>query len=113
MDSFYVALTHSAEKDLREIAMLAKDYFQLPDSYRRYMENIEHRILSLEHFPLSKRICGTNRYSGAEFRLLKIGNFIAIYTVDHPNLRVNVMRIVYSKRDIELLIAKLCAEQLR
>lgn len=99
METFHIAITEPAERDLRDIA----DYIahELLDhvAARKLVSSIADSIFELEHMPLRNALVRDERLANQGIRKLVVEQYIVFYSVSEADATVTVIRILYGKRN--------------
>lgn len=99
MNTFHIAITEPAERDLRGIA----DYIahELLDrvAAHKMVSKIAEAIFELEHMPLRNTLVRDERLARQGMRKLIIEQYIVFYSVSEADATVTIIRILYGKRN--------------
>jgi len=104
MDQYRVLITRSAQNDLMDISSYIRDELKEPAIAIKLVEKLKVSIMSLSTFPLRYNLVVDERLSAQGFRKFIIDNYLVFYLVSEKEQTVNVVRILYGKRDWEHLL---------
>ena len=90
-----------ARYDLLDIQDYIANKFQDPETATNQVLRITKLIKSLDIFPKTHRVRGKDK-NGNEIRLCPVDNYIILYSIDDVKNVVNISRVVYSRRNIEI-----------
>ena len=103
MESFRVKITKSAYEDIRKIMEHIAYRLNNPEAALSISEMILSSAESLSIFPKRHRIRKQDN-QGRNIRFYLVGSYVIVYWVD-DNLRiVEVLRVLYSRRDMNNLL---------
>lgn len=103
-NQYKIFLTRKAYGDLRDIYHYIKEELQNKSSALKIIDEIEERIRVLKDYPLSGSPVKDKILLKKGYRKLIINNYIALYTCDDHGKIVNIIRVIYGKRDYLNLI---------
>ena len=87
MDNIYtVKITSQAEEQIQETIYYITHELKAPDAALHLLDTLENSITSLSHY--SKGI-----------RRLPVKNFLIYFWIDDANMNVQVIALIYGKRD--------------
>jgi len=101
---FKVKVGKTAKRDAREIRRYIAEQFQAPQTANDYFERIVSAVLSLKEMPERYRLFFENPSDSVKWRNLRVmvvGSYKVLYTVNRDKKEVFVRRILYGKRDIQ------------
>ncbi len=96
-----VILTEQAEVDLRGIFEYIAFELLAPENAAGQLERIENRILSLADYPEKFRLYEREPWKSRNTRVVPVDNFVIFYIHDNDKAIVNVIRVMYSGRDVD------------
>ena len=102
-DMYRVVYTSHASNDLSGIQRYIAEKFSDPASALNQAARITKAAKSLAVFPNLYRVRRKDS-KGRDIRYCNVDNYVIIYSVDDVNHIVNIVRIVYNRRDIDSLI---------
>ncbi|MEW6040252.1 MAG: type II toxin-antitoxin system RelE/ParE family toxin [Elusimicrobiota bacterium] len=100
MPKYRVEITKVAEKDILEIYQYI--YRDSPMSAKKWAEEIERQINSLESFPKRCPVISETEEIGREYRHLIYGNYRTVFRIQSS--KVIIMRVINSARLFDLHI---------
>lgn len=96
-----ILLTSQASKDLRSIfEYIAFDLCSI-ESAKNQLEKLEKGIMSLNNMPERFRIYNKEPWQSLGLRIMPVDNYQIFYIPNNKSQTVNVIRILYSRRDID------------
>ena len=104
---FKVKIGGIAKRDAREIRRYIAEQFQAPLTADNYFERIVEAILSLREMPERYRLFfedPNDSVKWSNLRMMVVGSYRVLYTVNPNKREVFVHRILYGKRDIQSLL---------
>jgi len=104
METYRVDLSDSAEQDIRDIIRYISKELSVPKTAEAMLSTIEKSLDTLSTSPEIHPFVQDETLALSGFRKLIIKNYIAFYTVDDNNHIVNVIRVLYSRRDWQHII---------
>ena len=96
---FSLQYTASFDEDLRNIYKYIAHNLQNPEAASEQVDRIMLATTSIALFPKAYRVRGNNRY-GKEVRFFPVDNYVIIYSVDDANYIVNILRVLYGRRNM-------------
>ncbi len=99
--SYQVIVSDEAQRDLRNIFEYISYTLKAPQSALNIFESIEKSVLSLDQMPKRYKVIDREPWQTRNVRLMPVGNFVVIYFIDDIEMKVNIIRIMYGKRDID------------
>lgn len=101
--NFKVEYSPSARKDLLGIHDHITNELMNPEAASRYIVLI---ISSADSLAVSPKRCMVRKKDskGREIRIFPVKNYLIIYYVDDDTQTVNILRVVYSKRNLDEII---------
>ncbi len=99
MKRYTVEITRSATEDLRGIFRYIRDAFSAPDTALEQFGRIGAGISGLAHSPERFALLPKELFPNMNIRRMPIDNYLVFYSVDQEALRVNVLRVLYTRRD--------------
>jgi len=99
MVEYSIVITETAEKDLNAII----DYIGVdrkePNSAISIYTKIKEKILTLSELPTRTKLVGDVYLADKGYRMLLVEKYIVFYRVDEESTAVEIVRILYSKRN--------------
>lgn len=99
MASYRIITSNEANQDLRDIYRYIARVLKEPSIADNLLDKIETGILSLAELPLRHNVVKDERLGQKGIRKLLIGNYLIFYVVDEDNQTVQIVRILYARRD--------------
>ena len=103
MEIFKVKITESAYEDMRAIITHIAYSLRNPQAALKISEMLMSSADSLSIYPKRHRVRKKDSY-GRSLRFFPAGNYVMVYWIDDNTRTVEVLRISYSRRDINRLI---------
>jgi addiction module RelE/StbE family toxin len=101
---YTVQMMPNAERDINHIHDYIAVELDAPRAAAELMIKIENAIMALQDFPKMGPPCQSARLKAKGYRKLVIKNYIAFYIVDDTTKIVLVMRVLYGRRNYEVLL---------
>lgn len=98
---YEIILTEQADTDLRCIYEYIAFTLLEPEIAAGQLERIEKGILGLDEMPERFRMYENEPWRSRGLRQMPIENFIVFYIPKIENKTVNIIRVMYSGRDID------------
>ncbi len=108
MKRYSVFISAAAEKDMLDVYCYMADVLSVPEAGILYLEKFQDAVEGLQVFPgRFKKVFTIN---GREIRFCPVENYLIFYSISEKRERVEVIRILYSRRDYEALFRRLADE---
>lgn len=104
MDNYPILYTNNAIKDLRDIYDYISIDLKSPDVAAVQIKRILNEIRSLSLFPKMFKTVEWEPWSNSGMHQMPVDNFIVFYIADDIKMSVQIIRVIYGKRDIPGLI---------
>ena len=104
MNVYKIIITKRAERDLQDIWKYIADDLSEPRIADKLLDRIDKHILNLAEMPKRHKLVSDSRLAMQGVRLLHIGNYTVFYTVAEKEKIVNIIRVLYSRRDWQNLL---------
>ena len=104
METYKIQISDTAEKDLSEILDYISIRLQEPVVALNLLHRIQKEILSLHRMPERYRLVTDDYLAARGFRILRVENYLVFYTVDQEHSMVNIVRVLYGKREWNTLL---------
>ena len=101
MKKYEIRITNHAEKDLKEIFQYIGFEFGSIDTAIKQIKRIQKAIDSLDIYPESHKVYEHNLTEIKNLRVIKVDNYCVFYVVDKIKLEVDILRVIYEKRDMK------------
>lgn len=98
--TYKIIFSQQANLDLREISEYISLTLSSPNTATNLLNKLEKAILSLKIFPERYRVYQTEPLKSKKIRLFPVANYIILYTTDIPSKIVNIIRVIYGKRNV-------------
>lgn len=98
-EKYTVKIAHSAEEQLREITDYIRFTLQAPDTAMKILDILAEEIFSLNQFPNRVLLTDEEPWRSQGIRKLLVKNFLVYFWVDEEAKKVQVIGIVYARRD--------------
>ena len=96
---FSVIISEDAEADIIRIAdYISNELYSLQAAYD-LMYEVRKQILALSHMPKRFALVDDERLASKGVRLIPVKNFLIFYVVDEEAKTVNIVGVMYGKRD--------------
>lgn len=105
MDTFSIVLTEKVFADLRELSRYIRLHLAGAETSRRQQTRIKQAVFDLAQFPERYALVpdGCLREQGVRF--FPVDNYLMFYVVNTSGRKVYILRILYSRRDWQLLLS--------
>lgn len=104
MISYNVIITDKATKDIKEIAKyISQDLFN-PMAALQLVERLESSIASLSQMPTRHKLVKDEDLARKHIRKIFVDNYIVFYCVNEEEHIVEVIRVLFNKRNWNDLI---------
>lgn len=108
MKQYSVFLSAAAEKDMLDVYRYMAEVLSVPQTGTLYLEKFQDAVEGLQVFPgRFKKVFTMN---SREIRFCRVENYLIFYCIDEMRERVDVIRILYSRRDYKALFRRLADE---
>lgn len=99
MENYQVYLSHSAVRDLIEIAAYMAQDLQEPSTAKKLIEKIRASVESLTELPFRHALVSDERLAALGFRQTMVGSYILFYQASEEEKTVSIVRILYDRRN--------------
>lgn len=107
MERYEVVIYKSAQADIRGAVKYISKTLQEPDTARSMALRFREAILSLSGMPERFSVVPDSSLASMGFRMMSVGNYLVFYIVRKHTKKVDVVRVLYGKRNwVELLTNK-------
>ena len=108
MGEYSVRISDLAKRDIRNVTNYIKHDLQEPVIAEKTAETILDAIFTLENMPARIGLVNDDRLADKLIRGLQVKNYTAFYRVNETLKTVEIIRVLYSRRDwAALLLLKL------
>lgn len=98
---YEVVISNEAEKDLRGIYEYIAFDLLSPENASGQLKRLEDSIMGLGKMPNRFRAYESEPWHSRGLRQLPVDNYVVFYISDEETQVVNVVRVMYSGRDID------------
>ena len=98
-EAYKLRIMPRAAVDLDSIFEYISNELAAPVAAHNLMEKIEASFLRLQDMPESCPACQDDILKQKGYRKLVVKNYIALYTVNHADKTVTVMRVVHGRQE--------------
>lgn len=98
-DTYFVKVTEQAQEQLRSIADYIALDCQAPDAALRLLELLENKITALAQFPHRIALTEEEPWHSYGVHKMPVKNFLIYFWIDEDACKVQVIAVVYNKRD--------------
>lgn len=100
MDKTYnVKITSQAEEQMQETIYYIAHELKAPDAALHLLDALENSFVSLTHFPQRVALMDEEPWHTNGIHRLPVKNFLVYFWIDEDNLRVQIIAVIYEKRD--------------
>ena len=104
MEKYDVRIVDAAEQDLNQIFGYIADVLHEPEAAARLLLSFREAIDSLHTLPFRQRPLKEEPYSALGVRRLFVGNYIIFYSAVEDNTTVQILRVLYKRREWQALL---------
>ena len=97
-------IVEAAELDLNQIFGYIADVLHEPEAAARLLSSFKEAIDSLHTLPFRQRPLKEEPYSALGVRRLFVGNYIIFYSAVESNATVQILRVLYKRREWQALL---------
>jgi plasmid stabilization system protein ParE len=101
---YKLIVTQDAHEDIDEIIGYIVNVLKNPIAAGKLLAEIEKSYKTIIQNPETFAFCNDNRLREEGYRKIIVKNYIVFYRVDYETNTVNVMRVIYGRRDYTNLI---------
>ena len=101
---YTLTITDEAKEDLREIYRYISVDLCAPINASRQLDRIEKNILSLNEMPDRFPRYSDDLWKKRGLRYCVVDNYVIFFLIDKDKKTVSVMRILYSRRNIDSIL---------
>ena len=100
MDKTYnIKITSQAEEQIQEIIHYITYDLKTPDAAHHLLDTLEDSFTSLTHFPQRVALIDEEPWHTKGIHRLPVKNFLVYFWIDEDNMRVQIIAVIYGKRD--------------
>ena len=106
-DQYSYVLTETAESDLDEILDYIANELMNPDAASFFADAFDEVMEEICRAPKTGRLVSNPYLKRSDVRRVLVKNYIAFYLLDDDREQIVVLRVVYSKRDLNEILKDL------
>lgn len=99
--SWHIELSRQAKQDIRDIYEYISFVFSAPETAKKQIRRILQKVDSLNEMPMRYRLYYEEPWHSKGLRFLPVDNYLIFYIPDSESFTVNIVRIIYGRRNIE------------
>ena len=99
MKRYSVHVTQKAIYEMTEIVLYISEKLLEPNLAVKPQDRLEKEIYGLESIPLKYPLVSDKYLSDQGIRKLPVENYIIFYTVSDEKIKINIVRVLYQKRN--------------
>ena len=96
---YKVKSSRRARKDLTAIGDYITKELHAPQAALDLMDEIDSQLIGLRQMPKRFALVSDERIARSDIRSIPVKNYLIFYVVDDATKTVNILRILYSRRD--------------
>ncbi|MBR3737188.1 MAG: type II toxin-antitoxin system RelE/ParE family toxin [Eubacterium sp.] len=104
--SYQIYYSDKARNDLRSIYEYITYELLVPDTAANQIRSITQAARSLEEMPLRYSVYDAQPWKSIGIRTITVGNYLLFYLVSEKEKTVNIVRIIYGARNLEMQITE-------
>ena len=97
--TYIVKITGQAQQQMQEITHYIARELKAPDAALHLLGTLEKAISSLSYFPQRVLLTDEEPWHSSGIHRLSAKNFLIYFWIDEENLKVQVIAVIYEKRD--------------
>ena len=97
MMNYIIHIAQTAERDISHAADYIEFVLKNPQAADHLLGEIQRQVSSLSQFPAKHPLIDDKILSSWGVRFIKVGNYLAFYTISEEEKRVTVVRFLYAK----------------
>ena len=98
-DIYTVKITRQAEEQLKEIRNYIAEELKVPDTAKDWLRGMSEKIKLLDHSPSRVKLVDDEPWRSEGIRRMPVKNFYVYFWIDEGNKIVQVIGVVYQKRE--------------
>lgn len=102
--NYSIEFSEIATNDLNDIFEYIAINLKSPQSAIKILSSIESAISSLQIMPERYHVYETKKWKERNLRVMTVDNYLVFYIPTHNNLKVTIIRILYSKRNVKAIV---------
>ena len=99
MSKYQVVISHPARQDVIDLARYIASDLSAPDAASNLVDQLEEGMKSLGNNPKRQKIVRDDYLASKGYRVLPVKNYLIFYKVFDKENRVDIIRILYKRRD--------------
>ncbi len=100
MEKIYtVKTTFQAEEQMQEIIYYIANELKAPDAALHLLDVLEDSFVSLTHFPQRVALVDDESWRNKGIHRLPVKNFLVYFWIDEDKMNVQIIAVIYDKRD--------------
>lgn len=104
MNKYNIQFSKDARNDLLDIYSYIKYNLKEPNIAKKTIQKIKEEIYKLKYSPTMYLIIQDSVIKRQEIRKIKVKNYFVFYKVNEDNKNIEVVRIMYARRNWEKLL---------
>ena len=109
--SYRVALTPLAAHDLYQITVYVAESLSAAQTAVALLDRLQKAIDNLAYFPRRNELVDGAVWSRRGLRKMVVDNYLVFYLVDEKRRSVEVLRVMYAKRDYNKVLNEMTKEE--
>lgn len=97
--TYMIKITSQAEEQIQEIIHYITYELKAPDAALHLLDALEDSFTSLTHFPQRVVLVDEEPWHTNGIHRLPVKNFLVYFWIDEDHMRVQIIAIIYEKRD--------------
>ena len=99
MEQYKIGLSDEAKKDLGNISSYILYELKSPQAAEAVLADLESAIVSLDFLPDRIPLAREDSWKKQGIHAMVVRNYLIYFLIDEVKLQVNIVRIIYGKRD--------------
>lgn len=99
VDIYEVRITEQAQNQMKEIVDYISYELFAPEAADRLLDKMEKCIINLSEYPERHQLLEEEPWRTEGVRKIVVNNFLVYYWINSSEKRVQVIAVIYSKRD--------------
>ena len=104
MEKYEIRIVEAAEQDLNQIFGYSADVLHEPEAASRLLLSFREAFDSLQQLPFRQRPLQEEPYAALGVRRLFVGNYIVFYSAIEGTPIINILRVLYKRREWQTLL---------
>lgn len=98
-NAYTVKITSQAEEQIQETMCYITHELKAPEAALHLLNTLEDSIASLSHYPQRVALIDEEPWHTNGIRRLPVKNFLVYFWIDENNMKVQIIAVIYEKRD--------------